>query len=49
MDPPGEESTEQERHLHMDVRELIGIARGLAAAVLALSKPAVITINSKQE
>lgn len=33
----------------MDVRELIGIARGLAAAVLALSKPAVITINSKQE
>jgi hypothetical protein len=51
MDPPGEESTEQERHLHNygTCGKLIGIARGLAAAVLALSKPAVITINSKQE
>lgn len=49
MDPPGEDATENERHYHADIRELIGIARGLAAAVIALSKPAVITISNKQE
>ena len=48
-DPPGEDATENERHYYADVRELIGIARGLAAAVIALSRPTVITIISKQE
>lgn len=47
MDPPGEDVSENERHAHQDIRELIGICRGLSAAVLALSRPIIIQHNSK--
>lgn len=47
MDPPSADASNNERHAHMDIRELIGICRGLSAAVLALSRPIIIQHNSK--
>lgn len=47
MDPPAEDASEGEKHLHQDVRELLGICRGLCAAVLALSRPIIIQHNGK--
>lgn len=47
MDPPGDDATDNEKHLHQDIRELLGICRGLSAAILALSRPIIIQHNNK--
>ncbi len=43
MDPPAEDASENEKHAHQDITKLLGICRGLSAAVLALSRPIYIT------
>lgn len=42
MDPPGDDATDNEKHMHQDIREMIGLCRGLSVAILALSRPVVI-------
>jgi hypothetical protein len=43
MDPPSDDATDNEKHAHQDIKRLLGICRGLSAAVLALSRPIYIS------
>lgn len=47
MDPPTDDASENEKHLYQDMREMIGICRGLSAAILALSRPITIQHSNK--
>ena len=42
MDPPSDDASDNEKHMHQDIREMIGLCRGLSAAILALSRPVII-------
>jgi len=46
MDPPGDEPVSV-AHYHQDMHQMIGLCRGLLAAVSALSKPIVISTAHK--
>lgn len=48
MDPPADGDTDRS-HCHQDIHQLIGMCRGLLAALSALSRPTVVVMSDAKK